>query len=117
VLPATAHKWIDDIYDFLKPSRKCIPEQTESSVSTTDDNYQLSVAIKAGQINNDYSLCAQSELLYMIKNNVKSLSEFIQDEFDTLEEVKLNKNLFAKSIRSADIVQKQSTRTSCFTKK
>jgi hypothetical protein len=48
---------------------------------------------------------------------VKQLNEFIQDENDMNDELKLGKDLFAKSIGSADIVQKHSTRTSCFTKK
>jgi hypothetical protein len=96
------------------------PKETYQSGPTeavADDSFRLSFPVKHGQINNDYKLCAQSEILYMLKENVKHVDEFIHNDYDAIASLKLNKDLFIKSIGSADIIQKHSTRTSCFTKK
>ena len=115
-LPANEMKNIDDYLKNLKFDLNLIKSQLYSDDkidnSINNNNENLFGLIKHTQLNESYENCVQSESI----KNVKKLNEFVLNEMGNNIDLRLNKDIFLKSLNSIDLVTHESTRSSCFTK-
>lgn len=122
-LPMQAETWVKELENNLTFDLDKIALNLNSSTAqmitdqksqTTNQDELLFADIKQSQMNENYQVCCQSDLLV---SNVRNLKDFVAKTIGNDQSLLLTAEKFQKSINVVDLVTVNSTRTNCFTKK